>query len=418
MMPRPWVKWSYQPARAQDVPAALMRAYAIATQAPAGPVFVSIPLDDWDQPALGPAVVRSVSTRSAPDPERLGAFAERIRQARNPVLVLGQEVARAGGWQAAVRLAEQLQVPVFEAPLSERAPFPQTHPQYHGVLPMAIGPLSRRLAGHDLLVVIGAPVFRYYPYVAGSYLPEGAALLHITNDPHDAAAAVAGDSLIADARLALEGLVALLPRGERRIAPVERDRPALPRPENSPVTAREAFAALASARPADTILLQETPSSFGELLRWWPVEAADAYYTYASGGLGWNTPAAVGVALAERHAGRKRPVVAVIGDGSLQYSIQSLYSAVQHRLKIVYVVMCNAEYAILKRFAELEHTPDVPALDLPGLDPAGSARGFGMRTVTAGTVDEIRRAFADALAHDGPTMIAIPTKQELLPLVG
>jgi benzoylformate decarboxylase len=283
---------------------------------------------------------------------------------------------------------------------------------------MAIGPLSRRLAGHDLLVVIGAPVFRYYPYVAGSYLPEGAALLHITNDPHDAAAAVAGDSLIADARLALEGLVALLPRGERRIAPVERDRPALPRPENSPVTAREAFAALASARPADTILLQETPSSFGELLRWWPVEAADAYYTYASGGLGWNTPAAVGVALAERHAGRKRPVVAVIGDGSLQYSIQSLYSAVQHRLKIVYVVMCNAEYAILKRFAELEHTPDVPALDLPGLDPAGSARGFGMRTVTAGTVDEIRRAFADALAHDGPTMIAIPTKQELLPLVG
>lgn len=418
MMPRPWVKWAYQPARAQDVPAALMRAYAIALQPPAGPVFVSIPLDDWDQPALGPAAVRSVSTRVAPDLERLGAFAERIRQARNPVLILGQEVARAQGWDAAVRLAEQLQVPVYDAPLSERAPFPQTHPQYRGVLPMAIGPLSQRLQGHDLLVVVGAPVFRYYPYVAGDYLPRGAELLHITSDPHDAATAVVGDSLLADARLALEGLGAMLPHSRHTLAPVERRQPPLPAVENSPVTVREAFAALASLRPTDAILLQESPSNFGELAQWWPITAADGYYTYASGGLGWNTPAAVGVALAERHRGGTRPVVAVIGDGSLQYSIQSLYTAVQHKLKIVYIVPCNAEYAILKRFAELEHTPNVPALDLPGLDPAGSARGFGMRAVNAGTVAEIEAAIADALAHDGPTLIAIPVRQELLPLVG
>ncbi|MFL6708244.1 MAG: benzoylformate decarboxylase [Massilia sp.] len=418
MLPRPWVKWSFQPARAQDVPAALMRAYAIASQPPAGPVFVSIPMDDWDQPALGDALLRMTSTRYAPDPDQLAVFADRIRHARKPALVLGQEVARSGGWDAAIRLAEQLQLPVFEAPLSERAPFPQTHPQYHGPLPMAIGPLSQRLKGHDLLIVVGAPVFRYYPYVPGSYLPEGAALLHITNDPADAASAVVGDSLLSDARLALEGLAALLPHKHERSAPFAIPLPELPAQENSPVTAREVFAALAAIRPDDAILLQETPSSYAELLRWWPIQAPDAYYTYASGGLGWNTPAAVGVALAERHAGGKRPVVAVIGDGSLQYSIQSLYSAVQHKLKIVYIVPCNAEYAILKRFAELEHTPNVPALDLPGLDPAASARGFGMRAVTPGTVAEIKAAFAEALAHDGPTMIAIPVKQELLPLVG
>jgi thiamine pyrophosphate-dependent acetolactate synthase large subunit-like protein len=56
MMPRPWVKWAYQPVRAQDVPAAFMRAIAVATQPPAGPVFLSLPLDDWDQPCEGPAV--------------------------------------------------------------------------------------------------------------------------------------------------------------------------------------------------------------------------------------------------------------------------------------------------------------------------------------------------------------------------
>src|ERR1700735_5270020 len=77
-LPRPWVKWAYQPVRAQDVPRDIMRAYAVALQPPAGPVYVSIPLDDWDQPALGDAVVRSVSARCSPDPQRGASFAERL----------------------------------------------------------------------------------------------------------------------------------------------------------------------------------------------------------------------------------------------------------------------------------------------------------------------------------------------------
>src|SRR5580658_6043032 len=68
VLPRPWVKWAYQPVRAQDVPGAIMRAYVTAVQPPAGPVYVSIPLDDWDQPALGEAVIRTASTRYSPDP--------------------------------------------------------------------------------------------------------------------------------------------------------------------------------------------------------------------------------------------------------------------------------------------------------------------------------------------------------------
>jgi benzoylformate decarboxylase len=66
MLLRPWLKWAYQPTRPQDVPGAIMRAYAMAPQPPSGPMFVSIPQDDWDRPALGRAVVRTVSTRFAP----------------------------------------------------------------------------------------------------------------------------------------------------------------------------------------------------------------------------------------------------------------------------------------------------------------------------------------------------------------
>src|SRR6201995_1194297 len=104
LMPLPWVKWAYQPTRAEDVPAAFMRAYTIATQPPAGPVYLSIPLDDWEKPALGPAVVRTASQRSAPDAERLAEFAERINRAQRPALVFGPEVDRSGGWEAAVEL--------------------------------------------------------------------------------------------------------------------------------------------------------------------------------------------------------------------------------------------------------------------------------------------------------------------------
>src|ERR1700685_1566079 len=88
-LPEPWVKWSYEPYRAQDVPEAFMRAYAMAVQPPAGPVFLSIPLDDWNQPALGEAVVRSVSSRYSPDPDRVALFAQRIQKSKNPVLIYG-----------------------------------------------------------------------------------------------------------------------------------------------------------------------------------------------------------------------------------------------------------------------------------------------------------------------------------------
>jgi len=210
LLPQPWVKWAYQPARAEEVPAAFMRAYAIALQPPAGPVFLSIPLDDWEKPATGPAVVRTVSHRVAPDPVRLKGFAERINRAQRPLLVFGPEVDRAGAWDAGVAAAEKVGAPVYAAPLPDRASFPEDHRLYQGQLPMTIAGVAEVLTGHDLVVVIGAQVFRYYPYVPGDYLPAGTELLHITADPGLASAAPVGDSLIGDTLLALEQLTDLL----------------------------------------------------------------------------------------------------------------------------------------------------------------------------------------------------------------
>jgi benzoylformate decarboxylase len=417
-LPRPWVKWAYQPVRAQDVPAAIMRAYAIALQPPSGPVYVSIPLDDWDQPAHGDAVVRTVSSRYAPDPERISLFAERIRKSKNPALVYGPEIDRSGAWDAGVKFAEQLQAPVFLAPLSDRVSFPETHPQFRGMLPIAIGPLSKRLHGHDLIIVIGASVFRYYPYIAGDYLPSGAELLQIVSDPADAGAAAVGDSLLGDAKLALESLIQLVSNNKARSLPaLPRVDNELPSPPNDPLTAREAFAALSELRPDNAIVVNETASNAADLLQTWPTVQPESYFSFASGGLGWGAPAAVGIALAQKKTGGGRPVVAFIGDGALQYSIQCLYSAAQRKLKVIFIVPWNEEYAVLKEFAALENTPNVPALDLPGLDIVSAAKGFGCASVLTRTKEEIKEAFGAALSAHGPTVIVIPIAHEDRPLV-
>jgi len=125
LMPQPWVKWAYEPARAEDVPAAFMRAYAVAMQPPMGPVFLSIPLDDWQKPALGPAVLRTFSQHVNPDISRLREFAERINDAERPLLVLGPEVDRAGGWDVGVAFAEKLGAPVHGSALTDRVSFPR-----------------------------------------------------------------------------------------------------------------------------------------------------------------------------------------------------------------------------------------------------------------------------------------------------
>ena len=282
--------------------------------------------------------------------------------------------------------------------------FPEDHPLFQGELVSAMLPLSQQLAVHDLIIVIGAPVFRYYPFVPGPIVPEGAKLLQITDDPTDAGSALVGDSLLSDAKLAIEALLDQVAEGTGRTAPalrkVPRDLPATP---GSPLTAIEVYAALSEVRPEGAIVVQESPSNYNDFLHWWPSKAPGEYYTYASGGLGHNAPSSVGVALAQRKLGTNRPVIALIGDGSLQYSIQSLSAAAHNKLKVIFIVPCNGEYAILKEFADLEQTPNVPALDLPFLDIPSLAKGYGCATAKPlHEEEEIQEAFKKALATDGP----------------
>jgi benzoylformate decarboxylase len=410
VFPQPWVKWAYEPKRAEDVPAAFMRAYTVALQPPAGPVFLSIPLDDWEKPALGPAVIRTVSHRVAPDADRLHSFAQRINAAKRPALVFGPEVDRSGAWDVGVAFAEKVGAAVYSSALPDRASFPEDHRLFQGQLPMTVDGVGKALRGYDLVVVIGAQVFRYYPYVAGEYLPEGTELLQITADPRLAATAPVGDSLLGDSLLVLEQLVDIVDDHSDRSVPAKQVNTAVVDVTGSaPLSADAVWATLKTVKPADSPVVTESTSTMAQQLRFLPSVRPGSFFATPSGGIGWGLPAAVGVALGDRARGVKRHVLATIGDGSFQYSVQAIWTAAHHRLPIVFVVMRNGEYSILKSFAELEKTPGVPGLDLPHLDIASLAQGFGCRAVNVDTTEKLAHEFTAALTADGPTVIVVPT---------
>jgi benzoylformate decarboxylase len=279
---------------------------------------------------------------------------------------------------------------------------------------MTIAGVSERLAGHDLVVVIGAPVFRYYPFIPGPYLPDGTELLHVTCDPDTAAYAAAGDSALGDAKLAIELLIEQVAAAPAtRVAPAPLTRPReLPTTPSAPLTPPEVYAALRDVRPADAVIVNESTSTMAQQAEWLPTLRPGSFFTTASGGIGWGVPGAVGVALGDRARGVRRTVIATIGDGSFQYSVQAIWTAAQHKLPIVFVVFRNGEYSILKSFGELQRTPGVPGLDLPDLDITSLAKGYGCRTVEADTADDIRAQFKIAVDADGPTVIVVRTQPQ------
>jgi benzoylformate decarboxylase len=289
------------------------------------------------------------------------------------------------------------------APGGGRLGFPESHPNFAGVLPPAIGAVSEVLKEHDLILVVGSSVFPYYPYFPGPLLPEGAALVAITSDPGEAARAPMGDAIVGDVALALKELVALLDESER---PAVEPRPELGDPPASdPLSGTEAMAALAEAWPEDGIAVLETPSStmaFRNRLR---LSEPGSYYFGASGGLGFGISAALGVQLGQP----ARPVVCVLGEGSAQYGITALWTAVAYKLPVTFLVLRNQEYMILKWFAEFEQLSGAPGLDLPGLDVAAVARAYGMSAREVSGREELIEALREDIAvQDGPRLVQVP----------
>ncbi|OLL32430.1 benzoylformate decarboxylase [Burkholderia sp. SRS-W-2-2016] len=409
-LPKPYVKWSIEPARAQDVPLAIARAYAIAMQEPRGPVFVSIPADDWDQPAERVAE-REVSHVTRPDPamlERIGALLDACER---PAFVVGGAVDRADAADEVVRLAERHRARVYVAPMTGRCSFPETHRLFAGFLPAMRERIVELLGAHDAIFAIGAPAFTYHVEGNGPHVPPGAQLCQLIDDPAVASWTPQGLVAVGNVRFGVQDLLARAAPAERALpAPREVPPRALPPVAGERMSVAFALQTLTEVRDPDGIVVEEAPSSRPVMQRYLPIPRAGKFLTMDSGGLGYGMPAAVGVALAR--PGER--VIALIGDGSSMYSIQAIWSAAQMRLPITFVILNNTRYAALQDFAPVfgfgPHEP-VQGTDLPGLDFVTIAAGMGCPGVRVDAAAKLADALRDALAagtlHNGPTLVEV-----------
>jgi benzoylformate decarboxylase len=396
-------------ARPQDAPQSLSNAIFQATAAPAGPVYLSLPLDDWDQDAdasaLGHLKSRVIDGSPVVPEEALGRLRERLAAARDPVMVAGPDIDTPTGWDGAVRLAENLSLPVLVAPSPSRCPFPTRHPNYRGVLPGSIPAVASHLDGYDLIVAFGAPIFMYHEFADGDYLPPGAELWAVTSDPDEAARAPFGHILIGDPAEAVKRLADTMAGAGR--PPLARE--PLPQADaTGPAFTEEAIIdAVNAAKNDSTVFAHEWTSTLVNVWDRLEITRSGSMYMSAGGGLGWGLPGAIGLQLGDP----SRRVVALLGDGAVHYSVSGLWTAAQHRIPVVFVVARNSEYRALKEFSRFMHDPDAPGMELPGMDIPGIAASYGVPSETVKTLSELTSAVKDGLSSDRPSLIEISQRR-------
>jgi benzoylformate decarboxylase len=397
--PRPYVKWAIEPARAQDVPGAIARAYHIAMQPPCGPTFVSIPVDDWDQLCTPPALAHMAQSVCG-DAAALAHVAKALAEAWRPVFVVGAQVAHDAAWDGVIALAERHNAGVWVAPMNARASFPENHRLFQGFLPAFREHIVTALEGSDLVLVLGGPAFTYHAEGEGPHIPKEAKLFQLTNDPTMASWLPEGLAVITNLNAGIAALLdGPLPASRIKIAPRE-----APSPLNADLlTDAWVMSRVADLRPENSIIVEEAASSRGAMHDHLPIVAQDSFYTCASGGLGHGLPAAIGVALGRPDA----RVIALLGDGAAMYAIQGLWTAVQLNLPITFVILNNRRYEALHVFGRHFGLQKLVGTDLSGLDFVALAQGQGMQACRVESAAALDEAFADAFSNVGPSLVEV-----------
>ncbi|MEM8769840.1 MAG: thiamine pyrophosphate-dependent enzyme, partial [Pseudomonadota bacterium] len=364
------------------------------------------------------------------DPAALAQAAAMVLEAENPCFVLGDEASRQGALETLVALAEATGATVYHQGLRAHVCFPNRHPNYRGRTPFEAGAVRELLAPHDLVLLIGGNFFEDVWHDPVSHIPDGARVLQLENGHGRMALSVPVDlGIVGELGASLAGLLAALARADGDYQSRATDRNATLSEEAEarqalqaanldkladakPMAPVRAVHELARAMPEDAIIVDESITASLEVAAQFNERANGDYFGGRGGGIGQGIAGAVGV----QAANRDRRVLAISGDGSAMYSIQALWTAAHHQLPVIFVILSNREYRVLKhnldiyraRFDVGSNKP-YPHMDLgnPTLGFPELARGMGVPGETVTEPEVIAEAMGRALATDGPYLLEI-----------
>jgi benzoylformate decarboxylase len=421
---RPYVKWSHEITRLEDLPRAVRRAVKTAHAHPTGPVFISLPVDVLNAER---ELDLLASTRVAP--RIRGDAADLLVRARRPLLVAGDAISQGDALQEMAEVAELLGAPVYGECVPSTCSFPFTHPLYAGPFPRLGPPIRNLLMGHDLLFSVGGDLFTLSLPSDVEPMPEGFTVVHMDTDPwqlgknYPAKVAILGDpkATLPDLAEALRKRLSPAVVKERagkvtelaaaHAAATEKMRAkARAEVQTSPISPLALVGAVADAVPDDAIVVDESISSSHGVRNLFRAKDHQSFYGLRGGGIGWGLPATLGVKLAQPG----RPVVGLIGDGSAMYTIQALWTASHDSIPCVYVIFNNASYRILKqRTLALKgfsaEDDQYVGMDLvnPRIDYVGMAKALGVPGEMVEKGVDIGAAVKRGLASGGPYLVDV-----------
>ncbi len=435
---RPVTKWATRVVDPTSLLRVIRRAVKIAETPPTGPVFVALPADVLD--AINDEEVRPTSpvrTRVIPEATDLGAAADILAAARDPLVIMGDGVARSGAQAELTHIAELLGAGVWGATSSE-VNMDETHPLFQGHLGHMFGEHSRGIVhGADAILVVGTYLFpEVYPMLSDPFAPA-ARIVHVDldayeiaknfpvevgllGDPRSTLAALARDidARLTDAnREAARSRTAAMTESRDRRDAAERDADLAAR-RTTPLHVSQFLEELARRLPADAAIFDEGLTFSPEITRYLPPRRPGSFFQTRGGSLGVGIPGAIGVKLADPG----RTVVGFTGDGGSMYTIQALWTAAHHGIGAKFVILDNGAYQLLKlniqqywRDQGLPEGTFPRSFDLrePRMRFDQLAGAMGVAAARVETAADIGPALDAALADDAPFLIDLVVSDDV-----
>ncbi|MFC1901893.1 thiamine pyrophosphate-binding protein [Chloroflexota bacterium] len=423
-------KWSAEVYRAEDIPVAMQRAFKVALQPPTGPVFLSLPIDAMAQSFDFEFIPsKPLFKKVRPDRDAIAAAAELLLNAKKPAIYVEAGVSRNDASSEVVRLAELTGARVYHGWPGD-ADFPNRHPQFLGSIAMTPPPAIREmLQSVDVLVSIGAQLISPSSYAPKPLLTVNTRVIQIDDNPWQIAKNFPADAgIVGNIKVALAELNGALQSkltppaqeaaaarakevaGEKEGASkafAEKDRQER---DQVPISASRLVQELRDAIKPGTMVVAESPLCGQYLSRIMDYSEPLSMVNGRGGGaIGMGIASALGAKL----AAPDRPVVAVIGDGSAIWSIQSLWTAAHYNLAVTYVICDNASYGSLKvaktRIMGEEARDRYLGLDFgePVIDFCQMAQSMGIQGQKVARPDELGGALKTALAAGKPSLVDV-----------
>ena len=430
-MAAPLVKWSVQVESADEMALVMNRAFKTARETPSGPVFVSLPINVMEQQTgVAPIAPSVIHDRTPPNPGGVEQAVKMLSAAKSPTIIYGDKVGRSGGLDALVALAECTGATVFAEVLPSQVSFPTQHPQFRGRIAQDHRMIRKSLGETDLVVLVGGEFFEEIWFAAESPFPDDAGVIQMDPAPANIARNLRVDcGLVSDPKLGLlaisDALQAAVDDAYRGDAGLRSQRlqerkarewdeqmaKARANPGNQPMAVATLMAELKEALPGDVTISGEPISAGIDMLRTLSFENTGDYLAARGGGIGQGLPGAIGLKL----AAPDRPAMCLSGDGSSLYTIQTLWSAAHHNIPVVFLIINNRAYRILKvnmnRYRADASLADrgYQHLDLsePYVDFVSIAKGFGVPAIRVEAAEDVGPAVKKAFASGEPWLIDV-----------